>query len=163
MKWMQLLLIIFLSISCRHGKEFSHDNDSHSGKPPNKILFLNLLFTQDSVTGNVKIDLINYRITEGLLKMDFSGITNPKPDSFNLIFTDENSNIAKSVTFNNPLTEGMEYYKEDGTIGWTDLNLPSKEFSIRMQLPASCSRLYISPNHAEDFKKLAIFEISLLE
>jgi len=163
MKLLLFSLVFFLMLSCRHSQEITRSNESAAMKVTDKILFLNLLFTQDTISRATEIDLISYKITEGVLKTDFGSNDKTNPNSYRLTITDSKQNILKSIIFDNPLTEKMEYFNEDGTIGWTELKLISREFSLRLQLPALPVRLYISPIDAENFEKFAIFELNLKE
>ncbi|MCO5252133.1 MAG: hypothetical protein M9949_12055 [Candidatus Kapabacteria bacterium] len=144
MKWILYIAIMMMVISCKVNHH-SQKNDSVLDKPRvDKIIFLNLNFSYDSLLMSTKAELIDYKIVEGKLKSEFTSFVNFEGTALRIAFYDDSANLLKSIIINNPLFQNAEHFVESGEISRTFVRLPETEFSLRTQLPNTCSFITVS-------------------
>lgn len=131
-------------ISCRTGKQSTMVREPNSVAERDEILFLNLMFSYDSLTNSTVAELIDFKIVEGKLKADFVGKMNKEPTNLRIAFYDVSANLLKSIIIDNPLFQNAEHFAESGEISRTLVKLPKIEFSLRAQIPHACSFITVS-------------------
>jgi len=128
LKFILVLFIILLFISC---KTTAPIQKSIKG---NSILFLDLLFIDDTTNNKLNVELINCKITNGVIKTDFVGKEKRDNGDVSIIFTDENLNELKTFIISNPLIVDAEYVGDDKSLNRSQFKLNRNEFSMRAGL-----------------------------
>ncbi len=127
------MLVFGLMLAC-YGWSYSQN----ANNPPNKIMFVNLLFEQDN-NGNRSIDILSAKVTEGKLKTykqkrytTKSGELLLQPGKILCTLLDQSGAVMSQTMIDDPLYKELEYPGEDGHMETASVRLNSERYSIRL-------------------------------
>ncbi len=144
MKWILYIAIMMMVLSCRVSKQSAMEHEPNSSPERDEIIFINLLFTYDSLMNSTSVELIDFKIVEGKLKSEFTSYVNLEGTALRIAFYEDSSKLLKSIIIDNPLFRNAEHSIESGEISRTMIKLPQTEFSLRTQLPHASSYIIVS-------------------
>ncbi|TVR78768.1 MAG: hypothetical protein EA412_07985 [Chitinophagaceae bacterium] len=128
------ILSLFLA-NCKSGNHL-HDNtdvmNEETQQP--KILFVNFSLTQDSISGILSADLINYIVTKGRLKESAKSKRYAEDGDLAFLLLDTNGEPLKEIIFENPLQKKVEYVDNEGKLATKMLKLQETDHFLRLQL-----------------------------
>lgn len=123
------------SFSCMvtHSGGSKNINRDSETQPP-QIIFLNYSVKLDKLKGDYEIILIDKIITDGKLKMNFTGSETPKPGDLKCITLNNNMEPTDSLIISDPLNITVESVDENNALFKNEVSRDSAQFSIRLQL-----------------------------
>ena len=140
MKRFYQLLFTLLLISCVATKGIGVDDSIILNKDTDKIVFLVLRISKDSLQGENLIEFVSLIKKDGKMKNEMQD----KIDSENFLTLDlyEKNKLMRSITIEHPLFKQVEY-EDDDVLTSKSVELDKTEFFVRLQVNGDLNRIRI--------------------